>query len=165
MIKFHNKKIVSRDKLEMYKSLSNFVINKFFKTKNMRDSLEIHIHLHNDYFKKNDLYGDCIWEDQHFRPKEFTINVDVSQKDSMVLNTIAHELVHVKQWAKGEMYELQSQRNCYKYKGSKVDRKKLDYWDLPWEIEAHGHSVGLVVQWTRTFEMERRKKDRLILGA
>ena len=164
MIKFHNGKIVSRDRLEMFKSLSHFVLKKFFKTQKMRDSLEIHVHLHDDYFKKTDMYGDCIWEDQHFRPKEFTINVDVSQKDGLVLNTIAHELVHVKQWAKGEMYELQSIRNCYKYKGLKVDRKKLDYWDLPWEIEAHGHAIGLVVQWSRTLDINSKKRDSLLKG-
>lgn len=164
MIIWHNKKAVSRDQLEMFKSLSNFVLNKFFRTKAMRDSLEIHIHLQKNYFKETSMYGDCIWEDQHFRPKDFTINVDVSQKDNMILNTIAHELVHVKQWAKGEMYELQSKRKCYKYKGNEYNRDKMDYWDYPWEIEAHGHAIGLVVQWSRTLDLNSKKKDSLLIG-
>jgi hypothetical protein len=65
----------------------------------------------------------------------------------MVLNTIAHELTHVKQWAKGEMFEMQRQRKVYKFNKATVDTNNMDYWDLPWEIEAHGRSIGLIVQW------------------
>jgi hypothetical protein len=31
----------------------------------------------------------------------------------------------------------------------KVDTTKVNYWDQPWEIEAHGRAIGLVVQWSQ----------------
>jgi hypothetical protein len=65
----------------------------------------------------------------------------------MILNTIAHELTHVKQWAKGEMFELQLQRKVYRYKKETFNVKDMDYWDLPWEVEAHGRAVTLLIQW------------------
>lgn len=164
MIKYHNKKLLDKPDMAMVQGLAHFICNKFF-SKRLRDVLDINIHFHKNYQKETGMNGDCIWEDQHYRPREFTINIDASQKMNMVLNTLAHELVHVKQWAKGEMYELQSKRKCYKFKGTEYSRDDMDYWDYPWEIEAHGYAVGLVVQWTRTFEMTRKEKDKLILGA
>ena len=161
-VKYYNKKLLNKDRFQMVKSLVHFVSNKRL-SKRMMNTLEINIHFHDDYMKKHSKYGDCIWEDQHYRPKEFTINVDVAQKDANILNTIAHELVHVKQWCKGEMYELQLKRKCYKFNGKEVNTKDMDYWDLPWEIEAHGRSVGLVVQWTRTLDINKKKRDNLII--
>jgi hypothetical protein len=31
--------------------------------------------------------------------------------------------------------------------GKTINPKKVSYWDLPWEIEAHGREVGLFVRW------------------
>jgi hypothetical protein len=31
--------------------------------------------------------------------------------------------------------------------GKRIDRKNMDYYDLPWEIEAYGREVGLFVRW------------------
>jgi len=148
MIKFHNAKYVSKSDYSKLKSLTNFVLKKFF-TKYMRDKLIIDIHFKKDLFKNQNQYGNCIWEDTHRNSREFTIQIDPNQKISLLLNTLAHELVHVKQWAKGEYYELCSRPKVYKFNGKYVDTAKVDYWDTPWEIEAHGRAIGLVIQWTR----------------
>jgi hypothetical protein len=31
--------------------------------------------------------------------------------------------------------------------GKTVNPEKVSYWDLPWEIEAHGRELGLFVRW------------------
>ena len=100
-------------------------------------------------FEKTNQYANCIWEDEHYRPFDFTIEIDPDQKIQLLLNSLAHELVHVKQWAKGEFYQLQRETNVYKFNGQRWDTDKVDYWDTPWEIEAHGRAIGLVVQWAR----------------
>jgi hypothetical protein len=63
------------------------------------------------------------------------------------MDCFAHELVHVKQWAKGEYYQTMKDSKVYVFNKKKVDIRKVDYWDQPWEIEAHGRAIGLVVQW------------------
>jgi hypothetical protein len=49
-----------------------------------------------------------------------------------MLTTLAHELVHVKQYVKKEMPE---------------DITEGDYWDRDFEIEAHGRETGLFIRW------------------
>ena len=146
MIKFKGIGKFTKIEQEQIKSLCEFVYDKFF-SKRLQSVLEVNMNFSNSLFEKENVYGDCIWEDQHYKPREFTVRIDSSQKFKMVLNTIAHELTHVKQWAKGEMFEMQRQRKVYKFNKATVDTNKMDYWDLPWEIEAHGRSIGLVVQW------------------
>ena len=74
------------------------------------------------------------------------------------LHTLAHEMVHVKQYAKGEMDGILHKDGFQKWTGgefklnprvtpAKVDNgviaSKWDYYYLPWEIEAYGLEVGL----------------------
>jgi hypothetical protein len=146
MIKFKGIGIFTKEEQAQIKSLTQFIYDKFF-SKRLQNVLEVNMSFHKGLFKNERVYGDCIWEDQHYKPREFTVRVDVDQKFKMVINTIAHELTHVKQWAKGEMFEMQRQRKIYKFNKEEYDTNKMDYWDLPWEIEAHGRAIGLVVQW------------------
>jgi CTP:phosphocholine cytidylyltransferase-like protein len=148
MVKFKNSKLISNSDCKKLKSLSTFVLKKFF-TENMRNKLKIDVVFKKNLFKDSNSYGNCVWEDTHRNPREFTIQLDPNQKISLLLNSLAHELVHVKQWAKGEYYELYSKPKVYKFNGKYVDTAKVDYWDTPWEIEAHGRAIGLVVQWAR----------------
>lgn len=148
MIKFHNKHLVCKTGLQYMESLTEFCVNKFF-TKKKAEQLFIEIDFVKNLFDDSCQYANCIWEDQHYRPNDFTIQIEPKQKIPMLLNSLAHELVHVKQWAKGEFFELQRERQVYKFNGKKFDISKIDYWDLPWEIEAHGRAIGLVVLWAR----------------
>jgi len=149
MIHYHGTKHVwNRMDLKRMKSLGEFVLEKFF-TKPKRDKLKIDVYFEKDLFKNTDQHANCIWEDNHYRPKEFTIQIDPDQRLNLLLNSLAHELVHVKQWAKGEIFELQRERKVYKFNGQRFDTSKVDYWDTPWEIEAHGRAIGLVVQWAQ----------------
>jgi hypothetical protein len=148
MIKFKNSKLVLKKDLDKLKSLADFVLDKFF-TQNRKKKLHIDIVFVKDLFKNNNTYANCVWEDDYKRPNEFTIQMDPDQRIQLLLNSLAHELVHVKQWAKGEYYELVSKPKVYKFNGKLVDTQKVDYWDTPWEIEAHGRAIGLVVQWVR----------------
>lgn len=148
MIKYKNTKSVSKDDFKKLKSLAKFVLNKFFSDEKQKEIL-INVEFYDDLFENKKQWGNCIWEDEHYKPNEFTIWIDPKQKISLLLNTLAHELVHVKQWAKGEFYQLQSDKYVYKFNGKRIDTKQVDYWDTPWEIEAHGRAIGLVVQWAK----------------
>lgn len=65
-------------------------------------------------------------------PRMFTIEINGKQDDNEKLRTLAHEMVHIKQYCKRELNEQMSI-----WKGQKVDADNIDYDDQPWEIEAH----------------------------
>ena len=75
-------------------------------------------------------------------------------KPRNIAETVAHEMVHVKQWAKGEMKELVSQ-NKTKFKGELFG--DTEYWFRPWEIEAHGIEKGLFVKWAEATGVSNQK--------
>jgi len=144
------------------KSLIQYVLDRFF-TKRLQNNLEIHLVFDKDLFQRERIYGDCIWEDQHYKPREFTVRIDSSQKLKMILNTLAHELTHVKQWAKGEMFELQLQRKVYRFRKEDFNTRNMDYWDLPWEVEAHGRAVTLLIQWAIHSKFTDKVANKLLI--
>lgn len=72
------------------------------------------------------------------KPREFEIEVHSGIGAAEILKTLAHEMVHIKQYVYGETNDQLS-----RWKGTKVDSDNLEYWVQPWEIEAHGMEVGL----------------------
>ena len=135
----------------------------FFKDRLMprMKTLEIHINLNPHYEKKTTDSGDCIWEDTNRYPREFTINLD-SHDDDWMVQTLAHEMVHVKQWARGEMMD------CYdcddgsptktKWKSKYVNIKTVEYEDWPWEKEALRIEKRLYDEW---LEYQRLKTETI----
>lgn len=92
--------------------------------------------------------------DDNHRPKEFLISVRKDLPKRKLLITLAHEMVHVKQYAKGELK--------YLYKGGldkwqgKIIARKTHYFDKPWEIEAFGRELGLYERY-----IEYKKKNKI----
>jgi hypothetical protein len=59
------------------------------------------------------------------------------------LSTLAHEMVHVKQFAKGELDSALTQWKSNKY------CENIDYWDQPWEKEARRLQNKLVLEFEK----------------
>jgi hypothetical protein len=78
--------------------------------------------------------------------REFELEIDSRLTLRTMLETVAHEMVHVKQYARREMNDYAFKEVHYKWKGKLVP-DSTDYWDLPWEIEANGREVGLFIRW------------------
>ena len=114
--------------------------------KRLMSDREIHIKLKRDLFKKTGCEGTAIWDDDNRRPREFTIELDSTVSLRNMLITLAHEMVHVKQWAKDEMYEYTNMMGMIRFKGEKMHLDDIDYWDYPWEIEAYGKQLGLFIR-------------------
>ena len=114
--------------------------------KRLMGSLELTINLKKNLLSKEGNEGSAIWEDDGYRPKEFTIELDTTVKIRNLLITLAHEMVHIKQWARDEMYEYMNVAGLVRFKGEKVHMVITDYWDYPWEIEAYGKQLGLFVR-------------------
>jgi hypothetical protein len=106
--------------------------------------------------RKLDVEGECISEDDRKNPRWFTINLRGARTDDDMIKTLAHEMVHVKQYAKNELGKELALAS--KGKGIKIatrwqgkfwnpSSKEDAYWDCPWEIEAYGREVGLYAKW------------------
>jgi len=102
--------------------------------------------------------GDCGWEDDSIRPRDFMIRLDAEMGKRKMLISLAHEMVHVKQYAKSEMRDMLHHSTTKWFKES-VNTDEMNYWDLPWEIEAHGREVGLYVRFKNQW-MEEKKNAK-----
>ena len=129
---------------EMITDASWFYAEKLMG-KRLINNLELNINLKRNMFKDENTEGTAIWEDESYRPKEFTIELDSTCVIRNILITLAHEMVHIKQWAKGEMYEY-AEPGKVRFMKTKYDMNDLNYWDFPWEIEAFGKQLGLFVR-------------------
>lgn len=86
---------------------------------------------------KGSAYGYCLAETYN----DFEIEIHKGMRLRRLLETVAHEMVHVKQYARKEL------KHDHEWLGKTYNPEKISYWDLPWEIEAHGREVGLFVRW------------------
>lgn len=101
-------------------SMALFVCDKF--------SINPNIEINFRRMSNDSNYGYVCYLDNN----DYEIDVKRSLRMRDMLITLAHELVHVKQYVKGEMPDSLSEG---------------DYWDMPHEIEAHGRETGLFIRW------------------
>ena len=100
-------------------------------------------------------YAYCdVLEDNH---RSFVITIDrtISKKDTLL--ALAHEMCHVKQYAKGQLKDLSRPAKMVKWLGEKYDPDVIDYWSSPWEREARGMEMELYVKF-----MAKMKDDDTI---
>jgi len=85
---------------------------------------------------EGNVVGWCIYEDCNIRPREFSIDLAENQSVEDFCKTLFHELVHVKQYALGEMRERHLLTgHSISWKGT--DHTKTSYRQSPWEKEAY----------------------------
>lgn len=77
-----------------------------------------------------------------------------------LLIDLGHELVHVKQYLNGEIFDYKS--GDVRYKGSYFDSSYQQneelYYDSPWEVEAYGREWGLYKMFVVKMYEERLSK-------
>jgi hypothetical protein len=126
---------------------SNFYAS-ILMSKKLCDKLTVDIEIESTLEDNN--MGECFPEDETKSPRYFTIRL-LKKNDDCMLKALAHEFVHLKQYAKNEL--------SYKFKSAKKLNPKLDfvwmgkfwkpkknehiYWDSPWELEAYAKEPGL----------------------
>ena len=137
----------------------------FCQKKLMPKMYNLEINMHIKEFGKDENCG-YAWpaDDAHVsRPREFNIEVNRNQKLRQMLETIAHEMVHVKQFARGELYES-TNKKAHRWQGiwmSNRSKNVKDYWDNPWEIEAFGRQLGLFIRWAEENDLSKYKWTQL----
>ena len=103
----------------------------------MVNYIYLDIKLTKDLKQKEQAYGYChIIDDNLNKPREFMIELDTSMKFGFdqILTWLAHEMVHLKQFVRKELWDYESGRVQWK---SRAYSKKVHYDDQPWEKEAY----------------------------
>ena len=104
--------------------------------KRMAKNIYLDIKLTKDLKKKEKAYGFChIVDNSLTRPREFMIELDTSMryKFDQILTWLAHEMVHLKQFVRGELCDYETGRVQWKSRTF----GKVHYDDQPWEKEAY----------------------------
>jgi hypothetical protein len=82
------------------------------------------------------------WMDKPVRPLEYKIVLNSDYKKKQTLISLAHEMVHARQYIRGELKDCTTKSNC-KWRKKEIDEENTYYYFLPFEIEAHGLEFGL----------------------
>ena len=114
---------------------AEFYCNKLLG-KRMSRNILLEIKLTKDLKQKEQAYGFCqIIDDDLNRPREFMIELDTSMKHpfNQILIWLAHEMVHLKQFVRKELWDFEPNRVQWKTKSF----GRLPYSKQPWEREAY----------------------------
>jgi hypothetical protein len=108
---------------------------------------------------KFEFEGEAEWVDTNTKfPRVFVVTLK-NGRLKKVISTLAHELVHVKQYARGELRHVAG-ATMWKKERHPVMKKSNNgkaYWLTPWEIEAYGMEVGLMEIYGDTLMADRER--------
>ena len=142
--------------------MTEFALSNLIPSKRLRDNIEINIHL-----KHHSNEGEAMLNEEtnRYRPRSFRVILDHhrmrtneitgEERTDMewfaeILKTLAHEIVHVKQYALGE---LKWRDAGLLYKGVNHEAMSLmEYFELPYEIEAYGREKGLLYGFLKVWQ-------------
>ena len=86
---------------------------------------------------------DCLDDIGSATFRRFSISINPTLSYHIYLSALAHEMVHVKQYASGELRGSLRWPHLTKWKNEYIEESAKDYYDYPWKIDAYGRSVGL----------------------
>lgn len=124
------------------KKLCESVVSWFIQKYLPRHKLEIEVS-HRGMMREG-FYGLCTVQDCDYRPRSFLIELHNKMNREFYIQTLLHELVHVRQHVRGELKDRGSKRL---WKG--VDHSATDYDDQPWEVEAYDLEVKLCKEYLK----------------
>lgn len=128
-VKGKNEKIDKKELKFIIEFFGNILLGK-------RLSKYVLVELKHEPMKKT-MCGFCTPTDYGYRNhREFEITLNSKLSKAMMIRTLAHEMVHVMQFARNE-FKILNDRNLYKWRGKIVEMSHKNYYDMPWEIEAH----------------------------
>lgn len=145
-MKVYSSKTPKKTNIKLVKKATFWYADKLL-SKRIQKSITIKIRFLDNLYKKTGCLGFCEWVGTNEKPRNFIIELDSNLSEKATLRTIAHEMVHVKQYATGQLKDYMS-ANGIKWEGKLFNKNNSindleEYWLSPWEIEAYGLEVGL----------------------
>ena len=152
-IKLHARNIDDKLRIALY-AMTEFAMARLVSSKRLRNNVSINVHL-----KHHEEGGEAMLSEDadRYRPRDFKVIIDHHQAEiddygrtrtdtewgHTILRTLAHELVHVKQYLVGD---LTWRDKGMLWKGVMFAPEYLtDQLETPYEVEAYGKEKGLLV--------------------
>jgi hypothetical protein len=79
-------------------------------------------------------------------PRSFIIEIRKTRKKIHMFSVLAHEMVHLKQMAYGEMKDKYVKHRYVTIWQGDTYEEDVSYWDQPWEQEAYGLENSLLAK-------------------
>lgn len=95
------------------------------------------------------------WIDRPERAKRFKMLCRETMSREATLSALAHEMVHAKQYATGQMRDYLSDPDFVRWEKEAYEfthEEDETYWFAPWEIEAYGKERGLMKLFLKTLK-------------
>jgi hypothetical protein len=137
---------------KILKTATHFYASRLMSDR-LSNTLEININVIKDFYVKNKILGEAFPKDDVLglpSNKHFVINLEWNKLGKRVLQCLAHEMVHVKQYAKGEL-KFHEKRNLVTFQREQYQGD--EYWESLWEIEAYGREIGLYQKFRPTLKL------------
>jgi len=152
-IKLHARNIDDKLRIALY-AMTEFAMARLVPSKRLRNNVSINVHL-----KHHEEGGEAMLSEDadRYRPRDFKVIIDHHQAEiddygrtrtdtewgHTILRTLAHELVHVKQYLVGD---LTWRDKGMLWKGVMFAPEYLtDQLETPYEVEAYGKEKGLLI--------------------
>lgn len=139
-------KIIVRGKCNFSKKEIREAGNFFCKylCKRLSYNLFVKIQFEENLYKKEKIFGYIILLDKPCNSRMFNIIISDNLSYKMTISTLAHEMIHVKQFARGELNWKHSPIIIWK---NTSFNENYNYWKLPFEREAHVMENELYEKW------------------
>jgi hypothetical protein len=156
----------SKKKRKIVKNAARWMLGYALGTR-LANNITLKIRI-TDKLENSNVYGSVIWEDDNHRPRKYDMELCDYLKDNMLYRVIAHEIVHIRQYATGDLKDLALQANYCKWKNTLVlaeGRGSGSYFKLPWEVEARREQGVILGEWKRTYGYRFRQKTGELYNA
>jgi hypothetical protein len=118
--------------------VTSWFLNKFLPRH------KIHVEILHRGLKRECVYGYCDFVGESYRPREFLIELDTYMHEDLYIQTLLHELVHLRQWVMGS---LRQKRGKMYYGKECVEN--IEYWHQPHEVEAREQEETLYYEYLK----------------
>jgi hypothetical protein len=141
---------------KLFKIAANHIADNLLSQK-LKKNINVQIHIKDNLGAG----GYCDFEEQWpYPPRDFTIELDRTKKRIHMFLALAHEFVHLKQYAKGEVKDKLYRRKYVKVWMGQVYDDDVSYWDQPWEIEAYGLENSLIAKFLKEHDLFDELKQK-----
>jgi len=80
--------------------------------------------------------GFCEYSDTNISPKSFILEINKDLEGDELTKTVIHEMVHVKQYVKGQLKERYTPVHHHLWYKEMIIVNDDNFYDVPWEVEA-----------------------------
>ncbi len=110
------------------------------------------INLISGSLEDSDSRADCYF---HSEDNLIEINIDLSFSKYSLVRSLAHEMVHAKQYVLKELVDIDYDRFKWKKRTYKYD--EIDYWDREYEMEAYARECAMMYKFIIKHELQNEK--------